>query len=56
MAILPALAQPTMRKITGNDQVALGHFGTISYWAAGEVGNYSKGNLNLQKILNFLKG
>lgn len=55
MAILPALAQPTMRKITGNDQVALGHFGTISYWAAGEVGKLFKGNLNLQKILNFLK-
>ena len=55
MSVLPALLQPTMRKITGNDQVALGHFGSVSYWAAGAVGNCLKGNLNLQKILNFLK-
>ncbi|NJI16168.1 PTS ascorbate transporter subunit IIC, partial [Staphylococcus agnetis] len=43
MSVFPALAQPTMRKITGNDQVALGHFGTVSYWAAGEIGKLFKG-------------
>lgn len=43
MAVLPALLQPTMRKITGNDQVALGHFGSISYFAAGAVGQLFKG-------------
>ncbi len=45
MAVLPALLQPTMRKITGNDQVALGHFGSISYFAAGAVGQLFKGKL-----------
>ncbi len=55
MAILPALAHPTMKQITGNNQVALGHFGTISYWAAGEVGNYLKVNQSLQKKLIFRK-
>ena len=61
MAVFPALAQPTMRKITGNDQVALGHFGTVSYWAAGEVGKLFKGHsksteeINFSKCLSFLR-
>ncbi|WP_214523789.1 PTS ascorbate transporter subunit IIC [Staphylococcus pseudintermedius] len=56
MAVFPALAQPTMRKITGNDQVALGHFGTVSYWAAGEVGKLFKGHSKSTEEINFLKG
>ncbi|MCO0862478.1 PTS ascorbate transporter subunit IIC [Staphylococcus pasteuri] len=56
MAILPALAQPTMRKITGNDQVALGHFGTVSYWAAGEVGKLFKGKSKSTEDIKFPKG
>ena len=56
MAILPALAQPTMRKITGNDQVALGHFGTISYWAAGQIGKLFKGKSKSTEDINFPKG
>ncbi|SUM35145.1 PTS system ascorbate-specific transporter subunit IIC [Staphylococcus gallinarum] len=56
MAILPALAQPTMRKITGNDQVALGHFGTISYWAAGQIGKLFKGKSKSTEEINFPKG
>lgn len=56
MAVFPALAQPTMRKITGNDQVALGHFGTVSYWAAGEVGKLFKGHSKLTEEINFPKG
>lgn len=56
MAIFPALAQPTMRKITGNDQVALGHFGTVSYWAAGEVGKLFKGHSKSTEEINFSKG
>ena len=56
MSILPTLAQPTMRKITGNDQVALGHFGTISYWAAGEVGKLFKGKSKSTEEIKFPKG
>lgn len=56
MAVFPALAQPTMRKITGNDQVALGHFGTVSYWAAGEVGKLFKGHSKSTEEINFPKG
>ncbi|UXS29490.1 PTS ascorbate transporter subunit IIC [Staphylococcus delphini] len=56
MAVFPALAQQTMRKITGNDQVALGHFGTVSYWAAGEVGKLFKGRSKSTEEINFPKG
>ncbi|EHP0511787.1 PTS ascorbate transporter subunit IIC [Staphylococcus pseudintermedius] len=56
MAVFPALAQPTMRKITGNDQVALGHFGTVSYWAAGEVGKLFKDHSKSTEEINFSKG
>ncbi|PCF32689.1 PTS ascorbate transporter subunit IIC [Staphylococcus delphini] len=56
MAVFPALAQPTMRKITGNDQVALGHFGTVSYWVAGEVGKLFKGRSKSTEEINFPKG
>ncbi|HAR6104522.1 TPA: PTS ascorbate transporter subunit IIC [Staphylococcus pseudintermedius] len=56
MAVFPALAQPTMRKITGNDQVALGHFGTVSYWSAGEVGKLFKGHSKSTEEINFPKG
>ena len=56
MAILPALAQPTMKKITGNDQVALGHFGTLSYWAAGEIGKLFKSKSKSTEDINFPKG
>ncbi|PCF64016.1 PTS ascorbate transporter subunit IIC [Staphylococcus intermedius] len=56
MAVFPALAQPTMRKITGNDQVALGHFGTVSYWAAGEVGKLFKGRSKSTEEIKFPKG
>lgn len=61
MAVLPALAHPTMKKITGNNQVALGHFGTISYWAAGMVGSLFKGqsksteDIKFPKSLGFLR-
>ncbi|QKS72672.1 PTS ascorbate transporter subunit IIC [Paenalkalicoccus suaedae] len=40
MVIMPAIAQPFMRKVTGGDEIALGHFGTIGYVSAGLVSKY----------------
>ncbi len=56
MAVFPALAQPTMRKITGNDQVALGRFGIVSYWAAGEIGKCFRGKSKSTEEIKFPKG
>ena len=38
MALMPALAQPVMRKITGVDNIAFGHFGTVGYLVSAGVG------------------
>lgn len=42
-AIYPAVAQPYMRKITGSDDIAMGHYCTIAYalsgWLGGKVGD-----------------
>lgn len=61
MALFPAIAQPQMRKIIGNDEVAFGHFGTIGYvvagWIGGLVGKNSRSTeeMNLPKNLSFLR-
>ena len=38
MVSLPALAHPWMKKLTGDSTIAIGHFGTVGYIAAGAVG------------------
>ena len=38
MAVMPALAQPFVRKIVGTDQVGFGHFGTFGYILSGGIG------------------
>ncbi|UVY85002.1 PTS ascorbate transporter subunit IIC [Brachybacterium sp. NBEC-018] len=38
MVSLPALAQPWTRRVSGDDSIAIGHFGTAGYIAAGAVG------------------
>ena len=59
MTILPALAQPFMVKITGNNNIALGHFNTFGYVISGFVGKLFKSKsteeLSLPKNLTFLK-
>lgn len=61
MAFFPALAQHQMRKITGNDDVAFGHFGTLGYVIAGWIGmligkgSRSTEEMNLPKNLSFLR-
>lgn len=61
MAIFPAIAQPYMRKIVGNDQVALAHTGTVGYvlsgWIGSLVGKGSKSTeeMNMPQNLNFLR-
>lgn len=37
-AALPMLAQPYMRELTGNDDIAMGHFNTIGYAFSGYIG------------------
>lgn len=61
MAVFPAIVQPFMKKITGHDNVALGHFSSVGYALAGWVGKLvGKGSrsteeLNLPKNLGFLR-
>lgn len=61
MAIFPAMAQRHMRRITGNDDIAFGHFGTLGYVLSGFVGEaVGKGSksteeMNLPKNLSFLR-
>lgn len=38
MAVFPALMQPTMCKVVGNDSLALGHFGSGCYWLSAQIG------------------
>lgn len=61
MAIFPAIAQRYMRRITGNDDVAFGHFGTVGYvlsgWIGSKVGKHSRSTeeMSLPKNLSFLR-
>lgn len=61
MAIFPAMAQPTMRKITGTDEVAFGHFGTVGYVLSAFIGKLvgknskSTEEMNFPKSLGFLR-
>lgn len=60
MVISPAYCQPTFKKVTGTDGVALGHFGGIGYAISGLVGKAFKGSkstedINFPKRLVFLR-
>jgi len=61
MVLMPAIAQPYMKKITGSDDVAIGHFSTFSYILAGFIGSkfgnkaHSTEDMNVPKSLLFLR-
>ena len=62
MILFPALGQSTMSKVVKTDEVAIGHFSTISYWGAGLVGKILGGknpksteDINFPKSLAFLR-
>lgn len=58
---MPAIAQPVVRKITGNDNIALGHFCTIGYtfeaFISKITGNKNKSteDIKLPKSFSFLQ-
>ncbi len=60
-ALFPALAQPYMRKVTGNDEIAIGHYCTIAYALSGWIGSkigkpeQSTENLKLPGWLSIFK-
>lgn len=61
MVLLPALLQPMTREITGSDDIAIGHFGSIGYYVSGKVakltGDKSKSTeeVKVPKSLGFLR-
>ncbi|MGD7694605.1 PTS ascorbate transporter subunit IIC [Escherichia coli] len=61
MGFFPAIAHPYMKKVTGSDDVAIGHFSTLSYVLAGFIGSkfgnkeHSTEDMNVPKSLLFLR-
>lgn len=62
MVALPAISQPWTKRITGDNSIAIGHFGTLGYVVAGIVGRFTGGkrsrsteDLTLPESLRFLR-
>jgi ascorbate PTS system EIIC component len=61
MVLFPAISQPFVRKITGNDNIAFGFWGSswisLSGWIGGKVGNKenSSEDVKVPKSIDFLK-
>lgn len=61
MVLFPAISQPFIRKVTSNDEVAFGFWGSswisLSGWIGGLVGDKSKSteDMKVPKSLDFLK-
>lgn len=51
MVVMPALSMPWMKKVTGSQPVAMGHFGTLGYIAAGITGQLvGKGSKSTEEM------
>ncbi|AGK55766.1 PTS ascorbate transporter subunit IIC [Bacillus sp. 1NLA3E] len=61
MVLMPAILQPYVREITGNDSIAVGHFGSIGYFTSAfigkRIGDKSKSteDIKVPKSLGFLR-
>ncbi len=61
MTIMPALSMPFMKKITGGDGFAMGHFGITTYAMSGFLGQFvgdpedSTENMNFPDWIGFMK-
>ncbi|MCM3354490.1 PTS ascorbate transporter subunit IIC [Bacillus halotolerans] len=61
MVLSPAILQPYTKKITGSDDLALGHFGSAGYFIAGFIGkhagnpSHSTEDIKVPKSLGFLR-
>lgn len=61
LTVTSAITQPFMKKITGNNKVAMGHTGNIGYASAGVIGKWfgnskhSTEDLNIPKSFGFLR-
>jgi PTS system ascorbate-specific IIC component len=61
MVLSPAMLQPYVRKITGSDDFAVGHFGSIGYFVAGTIGKWlgntekTTEDIKVPKQLGFLR-
>lgn len=57
MTLSPAILQPFMKSVTGNDNVGLGHFSGLGYALSALVGKAVKGNKKVStEEINFPKG
>ncbi len=63
MAFFPAIMQPSMNKLTGDDSLSLGHFASCCYWLSAQIGKLAgksaqKKNKEIKSTeeINFPKG
>ncbi|MGE7602474.1 PTS ascorbate transporter subunit IIC [Peribacillus sp. NPDC097675] len=61
MVVFPAILQPFVRQITGSDDFAIGHFGTIGYFVSATIGKWfgnkekTTEQIKVPKSLGFLR-
>lgn len=56
MVVMPAFAHPWMKRVTGDDTIAIGHFGTLGYIAAGAVGQVAGKHSKSTEDVKFPQG